>query len=251
MRQRLAALCFLVTSVAALCNAAERRPALSGQWEGSVQIPGYELRLVIDLAQKDQEWVGSLTAPQFGVKGAPLSGLAVNENDVEFGSRGGVTFKGHLETDGALKGEYKQGGNSAPFVLKRVGEAHVDFPELSTPISKDIQGEWQGAFQFLKMKINVILKLPNGGTPTAPAGELLVIDWGNTRMPITLWKQEGNSFFAVLGDGGWSYEGEFHKDTAEIAGNLRISFLDLPLSLRSSATNASEPATPAAHPETK
>ena len=251
MHQRITVLCLFVVSCALLSRAAEQRPPLSGQWEGSVQIPGYELHVVIDLAQKDQEWVGSLTAQQFGVKGAPLSGLVVKENDVEFGSRGGVTFKAHLETDGVLKGDYTQGGNSAPFLLKRVGEAHVDFPELSTPISKDIQGEWKGAFQFLKLKINVILKLPDGGTPKAPAGEMVVIDWGNAKMPITLWKQEGNSIFALLGDGGWSYEGEFHKDSAEITGNLRMSFLELPLSLHPGTTEPSAPATQTAHPETK
>jgi hypothetical protein len=150
-----------------------------------------------------------------------------------------------------LKGEYRQGGNSAPFLLKRVGDAHVDFPEPSTPISKDVEGEWKGAFQLLTSRINVILKLPKGGTPTAPAGELLVIDWGNAKIPITLWKQEGNSIFASFGDSGMSYEGEFHKDATEIAGNLRISFLELPLSLHPSTTATSAPATPATGPEAK
>src|SRR5579859_1538188 len=120
MPQRFVVLCFVALSSAVWCNAAEQRSALCGQWEGAVQIPGYELRLVIDLAQQGQGWVGSLTVPEFGVKGAPLTGIAVKENDVEFGFKGGATIKGHLETDGVLRGEYKQGGNSAPFLLKRV-----------------------------------------------------------------------------------------------------------------------------------
>ncbi len=250
MRARLVVGCLLVVNGATLCTAAEQRPGLCGQWEGAVQIPGYELRLVIDLAQKDQEWVGSLTAPQFDKKGAPLSGIAVKADDVAFELKGIAKFTAHL-ADGVLKGDYEQGGNHAPFLLKRVGEARVDFPEPSTPISKDIQGEWKGAFHFLELTINVILKLPNGGTPTAPAGELLVIDWGNAKIPITLWKQDGDSIFTVFGDGGMRYEGAFHKDTKEIAGNLHISFLELPLTLYPSAANTSMPATPAAHPDSK
>jgi hypothetical protein len=250
MRQRLFVVCVLVAGCARLCSGAEQHPAVSGQWEGAVQIPGYELRMVVDLNQTDHAWVGSLTAPQFGIKGAPLSGIVVKENEVEFGLRGAASFKGHLESAALMKGEFTQGGNTAPFLLKRVGEAHVDLPELSTPVSKNLQGEWKGAFQFLKMTINVILKLPDGGTATAPAGELLVIDWGNAKIPITLWKQEDNKIFAKLGDGPMSYEGEFHKDTTEIAGNLRLSFLELPLSLRPD-TKTSTPESPAAHPETK
>jgi hypothetical protein len=232
-------------------KAAARERSLFGQWEGAVQIPGYELRLVIDLAQQDQKCVGSLTAPGFGVKGAPLSGIAVRQNEVAFELKGAASFTGHLEADDVMKGEYKQGGNTAPFLLKRVGDAHVDFPEPSTPISKDVQGEWKGAFELLTSTVNVILKLPDGGTPSAPVGELLVIDWGNAKMPITRWKQEGSHIFVLFGDSGMSYEGDFHKDTAEIAGNLRISFLELPLSLHPGATAAPAPARPVAQPATK
>jgi len=251
MRGRFIVFCLLVTSSGMLCKAGEQHPAPSGQWEGVVQIPGYELRVVIDLAQKDQEWVGSLTAPQFGVKGAPLVGIAVKQSDIEFGLKGGATFKAHLESEGKLIGEYKQGGNSAPFLLKRVGDAHVEFPELSSPVSKEIQGEWKGAVQLPKSTINVILRLPDGGTPTAPGGELVIVDSGNAKIPITLWKQEGDHIFASFGDGGLSYDGEFHKDAAEISGNIRTGSVELPLTLHRSTTNTSAPATLAAQPETK
>lgn len=223
MPQRFVVLCLvamssLTTSSSVWCHKGAQPSSPSGQWEGAVQIPGYELRVVVDLAQQDQKWVGSLTAPEFGVKGAPLSGIAVKQNDVEFGLKGAASFKGRLESGGVLKGDYTQGGNSAPFLLKRVGDAHIDFPEPSTPISKDMQGEWKGAFQLLTAKVNVILKLPSGGTPAAPAGELLVVDWGNAKMPITLWKQDGSHIFALFGESGMSYDGEFHKDTNEITG---------------------------------
>ena len=78
MRGRLIVFCLVISS-AMLCQGADQPPALSGQWEGAVEIPGYELRVVIDLAQKDQEWVGSLTAPQFGTKGASIKGKLISD----------------------------------------------------------------------------------------------------------------------------------------------------------------------------
>jgi hypothetical protein len=54
----------------ALCQAAE---SAAGRWEGVVQIPGQELKLVVDLSdQGGKDWVGSIIVPGFGVKGAPL-----------------------------------------------------------------------------------------------------------------------------------------------------------------------------------
>lgn len=206
---------------------------------------------MIDLEQKDQAWVGSLTAPQFDLKGAPLCQIAVKENDVTFEMKGVATFKAHLEADGALKGEYKQGGNSAPFLLKRVGEAHVDLPELSSPISKTIQGEWKGDLQVPGSTISVILKLPDGGTPTAPRGELVITAPGNATFPITLWKQAGSYFFAAFGESGISYDAQFRDKTAELTGTIRNGFAEVPLTLHRSTTETLAPAAPAAHSESK
>lgn len=250
MRHRSLVLQLFVSS-AMLCASAQPQPPLSGQWEGVVQIPGEQLRVVIDLEQKGQQWVGSYTAPQFAIKGAPLSGIAVNENNVEFTLRGGATVNARIETDGLLKGEYHQGGNTAPVLLKRAGDARVDFPEPSDPIGKDLVGEWKGNFSLLNSTVHVMFTLPNSGTAMAPAGELLVIDWGNAKMPIKLWKQDGSKFFALLGDDGWSYEGELHKDASEITGTLRISFLEIPLALHPGAANTAAPDNTATHPATK
>jgi hypothetical protein len=60
-----------VFAAALVCWAAE---PIAARWEGAVQIPGRQLRLVIDLAEaSDGHWIGSATVPGFGVKGAPLT----------------------------------------------------------------------------------------------------------------------------------------------------------------------------------
>lgn len=240
-----------IVNSAILCGAAESKPILSGRWEGAAQIPGYELRLVIDLAQKDQRWVGSLTAPQFNLKGAPLVQIAIKENDVSFEMKGVATFKAHLGADGMLNGEYKQGGNSAPLLLRRVGDAQVELPELSTPVSKAIQGEWKGDLQIPGSTISVILKLPDGGSPAAPRGELVITTQGNTTYPITQWKQAGSYFFAAFGESGITYDARFDDKAAEMTGTIRNGFAELPLTLHRSTTSTSEPSAPVTHPESK
>ena len=240
-----------IVSSAIFCGAAESKPVLSGRWEGAAQIPGYELRLVIDLAQKDQGWVGSLTAPQFNLKGAPLGQITIKENDVSFEMKGVATFKAHLEADGMLKGEYKQGGNSAPLLLRRAGDAQVDLPELSTPVCKAIQGEWKGDLQVSGSTINVILKLPDGGTPAAPRGELVITTQGNATYPITQWKQAGSYFVAAFGEIGITYDAQFHENSAEITGTIRNGFAEVPLTLHRSTTSTLAPGASVTHSESK
>jgi hypothetical protein len=46
----------------------------AGRWEGSVQIPGNDLRLIVDFEQRDRGvWIGSIIIPRFNVKGAALT----------------------------------------------------------------------------------------------------------------------------------------------------------------------------------
>ena len=47
---------------------------LAGRWEGSIQIPGREFDLIVDLDRTDgKNWTGSIIIPGLDVKGAALT----------------------------------------------------------------------------------------------------------------------------------------------------------------------------------
>lgn len=245
---------FLLIALLALGYPAQAQsqphPSLAGRWEGTVQIPGSPMRLVVDLATQDNQWVGSLIAPDFGVKGAPLIALAVNDTTVSFALKpafGAPAFKARLDSDGTLKGEYTQGGNNAPFLLKRVGEPQVDLPEQSTLVSKNLQGEWRGVLQPQGVKINVILKLPNPGTPTAPSGQLVFVEYGNATFPFDLWKEDGNKILFTMEVQGtrMRYEGTFHGNPREISGTFYLGADELSLTLHPATPSADAQKSPA------
>src|SRR5260370_39912668 len=127
----------------------------SGRWEGSVQIPGRELTLVVDLAQDSHgSWIGSIIIPGLDIKGALLTEIAVKDSSASFAiktARGlQATFKGNLNADGALAGNFVEAGNTAPFVLKKTGPAQVEVPPRSTAISKELEGEWKGEYELFR-----------------------------------------------------------------------------------------------------
>lgn len=136
----------------ALCQAAE---SAAGRWEG--QIPGGGLQLIVDLSEESEKgWIGSIIVPGLGVKGAPLADISVKDSELAFAIKGALggervgqaKFKAHLTADGHLVGDFTQGGNTAPFVLKRTGPPQVELPPRSTAVSKELEGEWKGEYEL-------------------------------------------------------------------------------------------------------
>ena len=48
------------------------------------RIPDEELNVIVDLAQQNNEWVGSIIIPGLGVKGTPLRDIKVQPPEVNF-----------------------------------------------------------------------------------------------------------------------------------------------------------------------
>jgi pimeloyl-ACP methyl ester carboxylesterase len=103
---------------------AKTPPPALGHWEGTIQIPGVELLVKVDLAQEGEAFKGTIDIPQQGAKGLPLEGIAVPagaEGKVHFaiqGIPGAPAFDGTLAA-GEIKGTFSQGGQSFPFHLGR------------------------------------------------------------------------------------------------------------------------------------
>jgi hypothetical protein len=168
---RLFAIIFLASAL--LCRGAE---SAAGRWEGTAQIPGGELRLVVDLSEQGGKgWSGSIIVPGFGVKGAPLVPLEAKSPDLAFAIKGALgneragqaQIKAYLTPDGHLAGEFLQGGNTAPFTLEKTGPPQVELPPQNTPVSKELEGEWKGEYELTGYTRHVTMKFANRGAEGA------------------------------------------------------------------------------------
>jgi hypothetical protein len=222
----------LFFAVAAICQASE---SLAARWEGAVEIPGRELRVVIDLAQDGRgQWVGSAIVPGFGVKGAPLTDITVEGADVSFtmkGALGGPKFKGRLTAAGALAGDYQQAGNTAPFQLQKAGPAQVEPPRGSTSVAREFEGEWQGEMYFIDHPVRVRLKMTNQADGKAKA-EFFLVGRREVTVPLDLVIQESDNLTVESPETGMSYEGRFRKDGNEFTGTFSQGPFEVPLVLR-------------------
>src|SRR6476659_9374766 len=110
----------LIAAAALPCRAED---VVSGRWEGTAQIPDDELTVVVDLAQKNGAWVGSIIIPGLGVKGTPLTDIKVESPDVNFAVKGPLGIHLNLrllDANNKLAGNFEQAGNRAlSFLLIR------------------------------------------------------------------------------------------------------------------------------------
>ncbi len=212
----------------------------AGRWEGVIQIPGREIKLVIDLAQDSRgQWVGSAIVPGFEIKGARLSEIAVKDGGVSFaikGALGDPKFEGHLTSNGTLSGEFKQAGNTAPFTFENVGPAQVEPMPASTLVRKELEGEWQGEMSFAGNQFRVRIKLANQSDGKA-TGQFTIVGKRENNLPIDLVTQEGEMLTVEMRERGMTYEGRFRKDQNEIDGAFRQGGIEIPLTLHPAAKN--------------
>ena len=96
----------------------------AGTWEGSVSVPGSELKIGVTLRQASgAAWSGTIDIPAQGARDMPLGDVTVAGAQVSFtlpAVPGAPAFKGALSPDAAsIAGTFSQAGQSFPFKLER------------------------------------------------------------------------------------------------------------------------------------
>lgn len=222
---------------AALCQAAETG---AGRWEGFAQIPGHELRLIVDLSDEGGKgWTGSIIIPGFGIKGAELVDLHVAGGDFAFAIKGALgnqragraELQAHVTADGHLEGDFKQGGNRAPFVLTKTGPAQVEPPPRSTAVAKELEGEWKGDYEMMGYARHATMKFANRAAEGA-ALEFTIVGKKVNNVPVSLVTQDEDFLTVKSDEFGITFEGRFNKAAGEIKGTLSQGSLEAPLVLR-------------------
>jgi hypothetical protein len=221
-----------------LCAVSSVFPAeLAGRWEGSIAIPDRALTLVLDVDQMvGKGWVGSVTIPTLDVKGAPLAELSIKGNAIAGTVKDALAsarvepakLEGRLTT-GELRGNFLQAGNSAPFVLRRIGPAQVELPHASTPVGQDLAGGWKGDFELLGSPRHVTLTLTNHEGAAATA-TLVIVGKRTTNAPINFVADESGYLTVTSQETGLGYEGRLHA--GELRGTFRLGSTEFPLILR-------------------
>jgi hypothetical protein len=192
----------------------------SGHWQGSVQIPGREVTVEVDLSRNARgELSGTINNPEENIKGVPLRMVVVEGRSVSFNARRDQPFSGTLSADGtSMSGEYSLGGYVLPFSLSRTGDAEIIEPARSAPIGRALEGSWNGTLEVGGRQMRLILKMSNQPHGTATAS-IVSLDEGELEIPVTV----AHTASGLTLEGrtiGASYSGALNADGTELAGTF-------------------------------
>jgi len=216
----------LIVATALPCRAEE---VISGRWEGTAQIPDDELNLIVDLSQENGAWVGSIIIPGLGLKGAPLTDIKVQSPDVNFAVKGavGIQLKLRLDANNKLAGNFEQAGNRAPATLKKTGPPQVEYPLRSTPVAKELEGEWKGDYEMLGYTRHVSIKFANH--PDVATADFVIVGRKHNVLSVDLVTQEGDLVTVDSHEIGFSFEGRLQN--GKLTGAIRQGAIETPLDL--------------------
>jgi hypothetical protein len=216
----------LMVAAALSCRAQD---PISGRWEGNARIPDDELTVVVDLAQQNGAWVGSIIIPGLGVKGTPLTNIKVEPPDVNFAVQSplGIKMNLRLLEMNKLAGNFEQGGNHTITTLQKTGPPQVEYPPRSTPVAKELEGEWKGDYEMLGYPRHVSIKFANH--PQGATVDFVIIGRKHNVLPVNLVVQEGDLVTVDSQESGFGFEGRLRD--GKLTGAIRQSALETPLVL--------------------
>jgi hypothetical protein len=202
----------------------------AGHWEGAIQAPNGDLNVEIDLAQEPGAgWIGTFSAPAQGAKGIGLIDITVKGSAVSFGIKapGDPRFQGTVAEGGKMSGELTQGGMSMPFQLTRTGEAKIEKQAKNAPLSKELEGTWEGVLDTPNQQLRLRFVFSN--QDGAGTGTIFSLDQDNAEIPMgRITQTEARVKLEVPMVGG-GFEGELKG--AKLTGEWSQGGGTLPLTL--------------------
>lgn len=217
------ALLFLGFFGFAACS--HQTPNLQGFWEGTIEIKGMKLRLVLKVTQTtDGKLAATVDSIDQNAKDLSVSSMVLEKDAVRMELKNlGAAFEGNLNSSKTeMIGVWKQGGGNIPLTFKRtnapskIQEARPDADYVKSQTS-ELPGYWTGKLVAEKIELRLALKIAEGPGGTF-AAVIDSIDQGGKNLPasaVSYTKPEARIEFAGIGG---KFEGKLNADGTELSG---------------------------------
>lgn len=207
----------------------------TGHWEGTIQAPEMETKIVVDLARNaGGGLIGTFGQPGERLTGLPLSDFALDGTAIRFqikGKPGERAFDGKLSADGkAITGSFSMSGYLIPFTLTRTGEAKIDAPAASPKLGNELVGSWDGTLEVKGTLVRLTLTMANRPDGTSVAS-ILNVDQG-LEIPVNAVTQTGSSVTLDFKSISGSYTGAVNGAGTELVGTFSQGPGSVPLTFK-------------------
>jgi hypothetical protein len=209
-----------------------------GHWEAEIKGDGPQLvRVTLDLAKNAKsEWIGSMGLPSENRTGLVVKDVVIKGNSVKFLALElmSARFDLTLGPDGTMKGTIS-GPSSQPVEFKRTGEAKVELMSASPAVSKELEGNWEGALKSPNGAFQMVFHFRNQPDKTV----LATFDTSNaTNLPLNDVKQTDQKVAFGMRIAHGSFQGTLNQEGTELVGQFTHEANSVPMTLRKKSGQA-------------
>jgi len=209
----------------------------SGHWEGTLDVSNGPTRLALDLAKNEKGvWVASLGVPEQKIAGLRVTDISVVGSELRFAATdlpGSPTFELTL-ADGKLKGALLAQALSLALEMQRTGDAKVDIAQPSPAVSKELEGDWEGAISLPDGQSRAVAVHFNNLSDQTVDATIDSPGQSVQGLPLKEVAQKGAVVEFAVQAVGASYKGTLNSQGTEMAGEWtqRPGSVPLPLNLK-------------------
>ena len=159
-------------------------------YNGTLKVPGIELKMTIHLEESEDQWSGTLDIPKQNIKGMALSELSIEAKTLSFELPevpGNASYKGVFSDDfSSLDGTFTQGGQNLPLVFESLDGAEL---------AKD--KEIVERLKVLSDSLMIAHKIPGMGFGIIKNGEVILSEGFGYRDYENKIEADANTIFAI------------------------------------------------------
>ncbi|MEM8528677.1 MAG: serine hydrolase [Bacteroidota bacterium] len=159
----------------------------AGRWEGTLEVSGMKLDMIIELEEKNNKWSGTLDIPVQNVKNMALEKLVIEKDAIAFQLPqvpGNASYEGNFKDDfSLLKGVFQQGGLSLPLEMTKRDVA-VDLTALEN-------------YKMLVDSLMQELKVAGMGVGIVKGGKVILAEGFGYRDYENKVQADANTIFAI------------------------------------------------------
>ncbi len=209
----------------------------SGHWVGTVDLPTMEIGVEVDFIRSPSGlFSGTISTPSQKLLGVPLSKVDVNGTSITFEARTDQRFAGALSPDGnTISGAYSIEDYLFRFTLTRSGPAKIYPLHTSPPITKGLEGTWNGTVVANGSWMRVVLRLANDANGRS-TGTLTNLDEGSLVIPVATITQKGSKVTLAFDVVEGSYAVTLSADHTELTGSWTQGVSSGPITLKREAS---------------
>ncbi len=139
---------------------------IAGQWNGILKVQGTQLRIVFNISQAENGFSSTMDSPDQGAKGIPVTSTSFENQTIKLVVANlGVEYRGTLDKDNVIVGDFKQAGMSFPMNLSREKNEKENLARPQEP--KKPYPYYEEEVSFYNAKAGITL----AGTLTLPKKE--------------------------------------------------------------------------------